>query len=170
MANIETIQGDAILQLFKDLQQDKIPLQVKLTSGDYEHMSILKDIRKRKRAHYFLIDYHEDFEKAIDGQDNWRLRIEFTGQDGILYAFQTFESDMSRGRIWIKFPETVHRYQRRSLFRLEAPHGTRLYFHLDDIRYKLLVINVSLGGTLGVLVSLTSDDLKSPGRVTSANG
>ena len=155
MENIEKIRGDAILQLFKELQQKKIPLQVKLANGDYEHLSHLKEIRKRLRTHYFLIEYNDDFQEAAENLDDWLLNIEFTGEDGILYAFQTQDSDVSRGMIWIKFPETVHRYQRRSLFRLEAPHGTRLYFDVNDVRYKLLVINVSLGGTLGVMVSLT---------------
>lgn len=155
MANIEKIEGDAILQLFKELQQEKIPMQVKLTPGGYQHLSPLKQIRKRLRTHYFLIDYNENFQKATKDLDDWRLKIEFTAKDGILYSFQTAKSDVSGGMIWIKFPETVHRYQRRSLFRLEAPHGTRLYYNVNDIRYKLLVINVSLGGTLGVLVSLT---------------
>jgi len=155
MVNIEKIQGDDISQLFKELQQDKIPLQINLTNGDYEHISYLKDIRKRNRAHYFLFDYNQDFQKATDGLDDWRVKIEFTGQDGILYAFQTNDSDMSGGLIWMKFPDTIHRYQRRGHFRLEAPHGTRLYFNINETRYKLLVINVSLGGTLGVLVSLT---------------
>ncbi len=155
MENIETIQGDAILQLFKELQHKKIPLQVKLTNGDYEHLSHLKEIRKRLRTHYFLIEYDDDFQKATENLEDWLLSIEFTSEDGIMYAFQTQDSDVSRGMIWIKFPKTVYRYQRRSLFRLEAPHGTRLYFDVNDIRYKLLVINISLGGTLGVLVSLT---------------
>lgn len=155
MANIEIIQGDAILQLFKELQQEKIPLQVKLTDGGYEVLSHLKEIRKRLKSHYFLFEYKENFQKATENLDDWRLKIEFAGKDGIKYVFQTNGSDVWRGRIWIKFPETVHRYQRRSLFRLEAPHGTRLYFVVNDIRYKLLVINVSLGGTLGVLVSLS---------------
>jgi len=155
MANIEKIQGNAILQLLKELQKEKIPLKVKLTNGDYEHLSHLKEIRKRLRTHYFLIDYNKDFQKATADLEEWHLRIEFTGHDGIQYAFQTSDNDVSRGMIWIKFPETVHRYQRRSLFRLEAPHGTRLYFNVNDIEYKLLVINVSLGGTLGVLVSMT---------------
>ena len=155
MDNIEKIQGDAISQLFKELQQKKIPLQVKLENGDYEHLSHLKEIRKRLRTNYFLIEYDDDFQKATANLEDWLLSIEFTGEDGIMYAFQTQDSDVSRGMIWIKFPKTVYRYQRRSLFRLEAPHGTRLYFDVNDIRYKLLVINVSLGGTLGVLVSLT---------------
>ena len=157
MANFEEIQGDAILRLFKELQQDKIPLQVKLTDGGYEHLSYLKEIRKRLKSYYFLIEYREDFQKATENLDDWRLRIEFAGKDGIKYVFQTKDSDVSQGLIWMKFPKTVHRYQRRSLFRLEAPHGTRLFFTVGNMRYKLLVINVSLGGTLGVLVSLTRE-------------
>jgi c-di-GMP-binding flagellar brake protein YcgR len=155
MANIEKIQGEAILQLFKDLQSEKIPLKVKLINGEYDHLSHLKEIRKRLRTHYFLIEYNEDFIKATEGLEDFRLRIEFTGHDGILYSFETDTRDGSHGVLWIKFPETVHRYQRRSLFRLEAPPGTRLYFNVNDTRYKLLVINVSLGGMLGVLVSMT---------------
>ena len=155
MANIEKIQGDAILQLFKELKKDKTPLKVKLVNGDYEHLSHIKDLRKRLRTHFFQIDFTEDFLNATEDLENWRLRIEFTGQDGILYAFEPDKYDVSRGLIWLKFTEVVHRYQRRSLFRLEAPHGTRLYFNVNNARYKLLVINVSLGGMLGVLVSLT---------------
>lgn len=155
MENIELIEGDAVLQLFKELQQKRTPLRVKLTDSDYEHLSHLKQIRKRLRTHYFLIEYNEDFKAAVENLEELQLNIEFTGEDGILYAFHTQDSDVSRDMIWLKFPESVHRYQRRSLFRLEAPHGTRLFFEINAMRYKLLVINVSLGGTMGVLVSLT---------------
>ena len=155
MENIELIQGEAVLQLFKELQQRKTPLQVKLTNGSYEHLSYLKQIRKRLRTHYFLIEYNEDFQAAVKDLEELHVKIEFTDDDGILHAFHTNDSDVSREMIWLKFPDNIHRYQRRSLFRLEAPHGTRLFFEVNESRYKLLVINVSLGGTLGVLVSLT---------------
>ncbi len=152
---MELIRGDAVLQLFQELLQKKTPLKVKLVNGDYEHLSHLRQIRKRLRTHYFLIEYNEDFQAAARALEELRLTIEFTGEDGILYSFHTRDSDVSREMIWLKFPEIIHRYQRRSLFRLEAPHGTRLFFEVNKIRYKLLVINVSLGGTLGVLVSVT---------------
>jgi c-di-GMP-binding flagellar brake protein YcgR len=155
MENMELIQGDAVLRLFKELQQKKTPLRVKLANGDCEHLSHLKQIRKRLRTHYFLIDYNEDFQAAARELEELHLNIEFTGEDGIPYAFHTKDRDVSRDVIWLKFPESIHRYQRRSLFRLEAPHGTRLFFEVDKIRYKLLVINMSLGGTFGVLVSVT---------------
>jgi c-di-GMP-binding flagellar brake protein YcgR len=155
MENMELIQGDAVLQLFKELLQKKTPLRVKLANGSHEHLSYLKQIRKRLRTHYFLIEYNEDFHAAARQLDEVHLDIEFTSEEGIPHSFHTKGDDVSREGIWLKFPESIHRYQRRSLFRLEAPHGTRLFFEVDKIRYKLLVINVSLGGTLGVLVSVT---------------
>jgi c-di-GMP-binding flagellar brake protein YcgR len=156
MAKIEEVRGDAITSLFKDLQQDRIPLTARLMNGDYEHLTYIVDIYKFKRSPFFLIEYQEEFRKAADSHDVLRLRFEFIGKDRIKYAFETSESERSHDRIWIGFPESVLRFQRRSLFRLDAPHGTKLYFHIIGVRYKLLVINVSLGGTLGVLVSLTN--------------
>ena len=155
MTNIDKIQGDSVLALFKELWQDGIDLKVQLMHGEYEHLVHIVDIRKRKRANFFLIPYHESFRKAVDDPDDWRLRFEFAGKDDINYAFETREGEISRNMIWIRFPEIVYRYQRRGHFRLEAPHGTRLHFNVKDTRYNLLVVNVSLAGTLGVLVSLT---------------
>ena len=154
MEKIEKVQGDAILNLFQELQEDDIPLTVSLTNGKCKRTHIT-DIRRFKKIPYFRIENQGDFQQPGDDFDVRRWRFEFIGRDKINYAFQTGAIEMSREIIWIRFPEIVQRYQRRSLFRLEAPHGTRLYFFFNNERYKLLVINVSLGGTLGVLVSLT---------------
>jgi len=157
MTVIEKVQGDAILQLFKEVLEDKIPLQIKLSNGRYPHLSHLKKIRKRLKSHYFLIEYDQDFLKATEDLDDWCMNIEFIAKDGIKYAFKTSDSHVSRGLIWIRFPKSIQRYQRRSLYRLEASAGTKLYFNINKNRYKLYVVNVSLGGTLGVVVSLTNN-------------
>ena len=155
MAEFEKIEGDAILQLFTELQVDKIPLKMMLTNSDKLQVTYISDIRKRKRAHHFLVNSPEGYREISEAIDQAQLMFEFIDKENIKYVFKSDTWELSRGLIWIKFPAVVHRYQRRRLFRLEAPHGTRLYFKINDIRYKLLVINVSLGGTLGVLVSLT---------------
>jgi len=155
MSKIEKIRGDAIKALFKELQQDRIPLTARLMDGDYEHVTYIIDIHKFKKTPFFLIESQESFQKAADNLDVLRLYFEFIGNDRIKYVFETADSEAWQDRIWIRFPESVLRFQRRRLFRLDAPPGTRLYFNVNDMRYKLLVVNVSLGGTLGVLVSLT---------------
>jgi c-di-GMP-binding flagellar brake protein YcgR len=155
MANIEKIQRGALLKLFTELQADKIPLKMQLTNGDDMRLTVITDICKRNRALHFLVNSPEGYRKLSEEAGQSRLRFEFIDNENIKYVFETNTWELSREMIWVRFPEFVHRYQRRKLFRLEAPHGTRLYFKVNDIRYKLLVINVSLGGTLGVLVSLT---------------
>jgi len=155
MANIEKIQRGALSQLFTELQIEKIPLKMQLTNDDDVHLTVITEIRKRNRALHFLVNSPEGYQKLSAEAGQSRLRFEFSDNENIKYVFETNTWELSREMIWVRFPEFVHRYQRRKLFRLEAPHGTRLFFKVNDIRYKLLVINVSLGGTLGVLVSLT---------------
>jgi c-di-GMP-binding flagellar brake protein YcgR len=157
MANIEKIQGSAVLKLFKELHQDSTPLKMQLINSEYEHLTHIAKIRKWKRAHYFLIEYHENFRIAADDLDGWRMRFEFACKDNINYSFETGIDQISHKTIWIRLPEIVYRYQRRGHFRMEAPHGTRLYFNINDTRYNLLVIDISLGGALGVLVGLTKN-------------
>jgi c-di-GMP-binding flagellar brake protein YcgR len=155
MADIEKIGEEGLPQLFNELQRDKIPLKIQLNENDNVHSTYITDIRKRKKALHFLAKYPPGFQTLTKDRNRPRLRFEFFDNEYIKYVFETESWEASRKMIWVKFPEYVHRYQRRKHFRLEAPHGTRLYFKVNDIRYKLLVINVSLGGTFGVLVSLT---------------
>jgi c-di-GMP-binding flagellar brake protein YcgR len=155
MAEIEKIRGNAVLKLLTDLHRDKTPLKIRWADEDEEYSTHIADIRKRKRTLHFLITSRQDFLKAGDPANPSQLRFEFIDKENIKYVFETAAGEVSREMMWVAFPKSIHRYQRRSLFRLEAPHGTRLYFNINDIDYKLLVINVSLGGTLGVLVSLS---------------
>jgi len=55
MADIEKIQGGALLQLLTELQLEKIPLKMQLPHGDDSHVTYITDIRKRKRDRHFLV-------------------------------------------------------------------------------------------------------------------
>ncbi|MEJ2164369.1 MAG: hypothetical protein P8X90_02490 [Desulfobacterales bacterium] len=154
MAEIEKIRGDDVLKLLTDLHLDKTPLKIRWTDEDEAYSTHIADIRKRKRALHFLVNSQQDFLKARDPDNPSQLRFEFFDKENIKYIFDAAAGEVSRGMMWVAFPELIHRYQRRSLFRLEAPPGTRIDFNINDVHYKLLVINISLGGTLGVLVSL----------------
>jgi c-di-GMP-binding flagellar brake protein YcgR len=155
MAEIEKIRGAAIVKLLTELQQFKTPLKIRRKADGKEYLTYIADIRKRQRTLHFLVNSQEDLPNTGAAAKPSRLGFEFIDQENIKYIFETHAEEFSRGMIWFAFPEFIQRYQRRSLFRLEAPPGARLYFKVNNVRYKLLVINVSLGGTLGVLVSLT---------------
>jgi c-di-GMP-binding flagellar brake protein YcgR len=153
MADIEKIREEALPQLFHELQRDRIPLKLQLRNNDDIHSTFITDIRKRKKALHFLAEYPHGLQTLTKDRQTPRLRFEFIDNINIKHVFETESWEASGEMIWVKFPEYVRRYQRRRLFRLEAPQGTHLYFKENDIRYKLLVINVSLGGTFGVLGS-----------------
>ena len=155
MADIEKIKQKELPQLFNDLRREKNPLKIQLADGDPGQLTFITDIRKRKRALHFIVKYPQDFQMLIEERKPTCLRFEFFDKENIKYVFESESWEVLREMFWIRFPEHVHRYQRRRLFRMEPPPGTRLYFKVDQIRYKLLVINVSLGGTLGVLGSFT---------------
>ncbi len=59
-------------------------------------------------------------------------------------------------------PGEIKRWQRRELFRLNAPAGTKLCLTQHTARHELDVINISLGGTLAALVQTSPHDLENP--------
>jgi c-di-GMP-binding flagellar brake protein YcgR len=53
----------------------------------------------------------------------------------------------------MKATETIQeRKQKRKVFRIAAPSGTKLYCNLNTVRYELRLIDIGLGGSLGILV------------------
>jgi len=155
MSEIEKIQGNAVARLFNELHEDQIPLTLQLVDSQYSHVIFIDTLRKYKRVPCFLFIVPPGFHQAAEGLDATRIRVEFIGNDKIKHAFQADIVRHARGMLWAHLPQSVDRYQRRRLFRLEAPPGTRLYFNFNNTRYEVLVINVSLGGSLGVLARLT---------------
>ena len=132
-----------------------IPLKMLSLNDDDMQLAYITDISKRNKALLIRFDPPGGYSKLSENTDRARLRFQFTDQENIKYVFETGNWELSREMIRIELPKFVHRFQRRKLFRLEAPPGTRLFFNVNETHYKLLVINISLGGTLGVLASLT---------------
>jgi len=155
MADQEKIQGSVLFSLFTELKTNTIPLTLWFLNGDDMQLACIADISPRENALFLKVNSPVEYRKLSKKTDRSSLRVEFADLEEIKYVFETDTWELSRGMIRIEMPQFVHRFQRRKLFRLEAPHGTRLFFNLNNVRYKLLVINVSLGGTLGVLASVT---------------
>jgi len=154
MAEEEIIQGQALEQLFRDLQADEIPLSLVWPNVDDMQPAPVAEVSERGSANHFLIDTPEVCRKLKEESNLPYMVFKFTDSEDIKYVFEADTWQFFGDKVWIRLPQMVHRYQRRKLFRLEAPPGTRLYFNIKDIRCKLLVVNVSMGGTLGVLVRL----------------
>lgn len=162
MAESEKIKGDAITKLFKELLHHKVFLKLTVVDTDYEHLTLITSLTDRNKNPHFAIDTPEGFEKAIEDIDSWHLHFEFTGNDHIKYTFNCAGGEIGDNQICVKYPREIERWQRRELFRLNAPAGTKLCLPPSPLRVELEVIDISIGGTLAALVRTGSHDLENP--------
>lgn len=162
MAQTEKIEGRRILRLFEELRNNQTLLRLHLSQKNYSHLTRVLDLRKQKKDTFFLIDYPPGFRETSADTDACFLDFDFTDKDNVNYFFSTRGGEIFNKKLWIKLPQIVNRKQRRKLYRLAAPSGTKLYICLHSKRYELKVIDISLGGSLGVLVGIRHGDQQDP--------
>ena len=162
MAESEKIKGAAIPKLFEELLHHKTLLKLSVSDTDYEHLTLITALVNRNKGPHFAIDTPEGFEQATAKIAPRHLHFEFTGKDHVKYTFRCNGAEINNNRIYVKYPRQIERWQRRELFRVNAPAGTKLYLPLDTLRYELDVIDISIGGTLAALVRTDSHDFDNP--------
>jgi c-di-GMP-binding flagellar brake protein YcgR len=152
MLEAQKIRGKGRFDIFQQLQSDKTLIKIHIPSKGYERLTIVTGFRTQNNTPFFLIDYPGDFEQALDDEEIWRMDFEFTGKDNIQYAFRTSGGEISGDEIWVRFPDLIERRQRRENFRLDAPMGAKLHLKGAPTEHEMSVINISLGGTSGVVI------------------
>jgi c-di-GMP-binding flagellar brake protein YcgR len=162
MAESEKIKGAAIPKLFEDLLHHQTLLKLTVVDTDDAHLTLVTELADRNQDPYFAIDIPEGFEQANAAIDIRHLHFEFTGQDNIKYTFRCTRAEVEDNRIFVEYPRVITRWQRRELFRLNAPAGTKLCLRQGELRYELDVIDISIGGTLAALVRTASGQLEKP--------
>jgi c-di-GMP-binding flagellar brake protein YcgR len=162
MAKSEEIRGSAITKIFEELINYKTLLQLSLLNSDYKQLTRITALVSRNNEPHFILATPDGFTHATANTVPWRIRLEFTGRDRIKYGFTSIGGEIQGKRTFVKMPRVVKRNQRRKLFRINAPGGTKLCLALDGIRPELEVINLSIGGSLAVLVQTNSDIKGSP--------
>jgi c-di-GMP-binding flagellar brake protein YcgR len=162
MAESETIKGAAIRKLFEDLRQHKTPLKLTVVDTDEGHLTRITALVNRNQAPHFVIDTPQGLAHATAKTAPRHFLFEFTGKDHVKYTFRAIGVEIDDNRIYVKCPREVERWQRRELFRLNAPLGTKLCLSHDALRYELDVIDISIGGTLATLVLSGPHDPDAP--------
>jgi len=164
MADIDKIDGPGIHTIIEALQSDQTLVKLRIPAKDFNHLTIITDLRLSDQEAYFQIDYPHGFKEAVQGLDEWRLKFEFTGPDKLPYAFSTLGGERTGKEIWVRFPEYIERKQKREDFRLRLPYGTNIYLTASEAKWKLRVENLSRGGILAVeTISAKSDVLFTEG-------
>jgi c-di-GMP-binding flagellar brake protein YcgR len=153
MADTEKISGEDLHRLLLGIMEDRTLLTVRIPSRQFRSLTVITDIRRRKKKSDFQIDFPEELEPPAADGDGLPFNFEFTDRNKIKHAFSSTSESISPTGIRLRYPEVIERYQRRKLFRIDAPPNSRTFFELDDKRYELMIINISIGGTLAALLN-----------------
>jgi hypothetical protein len=162
MAKSEKIRGSAVTKIFEELINYKTFLRMSLLNSDFNQLTRISALADCNNEPHFMIETPEAFEHAAARTAPWRVRFEFTGRDHIRYGFVTHGGLIQGKQTFLKMPRIVERNQRRRLFRIDAPAGTKLCLTLDRMRPELEVINLSIGGSLAAVVQTNSEMEKNP--------
>jgi c-di-GMP-binding flagellar brake protein YcgR len=150
MADIDIIDGPDLHSVIEALRDDKTLVKLRIPARDFNHLTIVTDIRRNHNGSYLKIDYPNGFDEAVQGLQEWRFKFEYTGRDKLPYAFTTSGGELDEKDIWITFPDFIERQQKRDDFRLYMPYGVNIFLKPPDAQWKLKVVNLSRGGILGV--------------------
>ena len=162
MDETDNIQGKTRFNIFEQLKEDKIFIQIRLLGKKYQRLTLVTDIKTKNNIPFFVIDYPEGFREAVEGVDVWKLLFAFNGADKLQYRFRTSHGQIFDNEIWLEFPDFIERMQRRKYFRLDAPIGTKIHLKVSSINREMDVINISLGGALGVFKRIKKETRKGP--------
>jgi len=158
MANGSTIEGKQSEGLFRQLIRTNtlITMRIRGVEG-YQRLTMITDMRKDRGNHAFAIDPPAQFTETVDGLPDWSIHFKFTGPDKIEYSFSTKGGQIEGREIWIPFPKTIERIQRRKYFRIDTPPGTQIKLTVKKTPRMADILNISQGGLLCVLVRLKKE-------------
>ncbi len=152
MGEAGKVQGAKLIELFNELIGQKTIISMNVVGAGFDRLTCITGTVHDAGGRHLLIDPPDDFEEAAADKDLWHLRFNFNGPDQLEYIFSTRGGELADQNLKIPFPEYVERLQRRRNFRVDVFTGTRMHFQLKKIKGVLDVVNVSLGGSYGVLV------------------
>ena len=152
MEETEKIYDKDLLNLLKALQNNKTLINIDLPGKDYECLSMITRIQTMRRNPCFVIDYPQGFKEAVADTEDLEMSFEFTGEDKVSYSFRTSDWEICRDGIRVKIPEFIYRIQRRKDFRIDVPPATKLHVKEESTLLQFAVRDISMGGTLIVLV------------------
>ena len=160
MTGAEKIQDKKLFRTMEQLIKERIMLSMRLVGQNYQRLTMITRILKDKNLSFFTIDPPRDFKRTAAKLGTWEIYFNFRGSDNLEYIFTTSGGNFFDNEPRIPFPKYIERLQRRRHFRLSVPTGTKLYFDLEQTRREIDLMNISIGGSLGVLKTSSGRDKK----------
>ena len=145
---------DTVLETFYTLKEKGTFIRLRIPEIEYARIVVVSDIKTTGSTPLIAIDCPVEMADAMAPIDRMKLDFEFTGEDELRYHFSADDGFISDNTIWIEVPEKIERTQRRNDYRLIAPMGSLFYFTSGAQRKRVKMLNLSIGGASGLLVSI----------------
>jgi len=160
MISLENITGKKIFDALRQLQKNKRLISMRFIDYDDEELTIITDIQSQKYVSFLVIEKPERLKQAATRGKLGKIEFQYFGEDGLLYSFITSEYKIFHRDMWVKFPDAIERHQRRNYFRLGVSPRTKLKFYKNAVPAEMLVMNISMGGSLGTILLLEKENDK----------
>jgi len=157
---LQKIKGKNRIDVFKQLKKEKTPIRMKMQRPDYEELITIADVRTKSKAPFFSISLPKNFNYVTVDLEKRPIDFEFNSTDGIQFVFICAGGQILDKEIWIPFPEFIEQIQRRRDFRLGFQEGTILNFEVNSVKYKMNLINLSMGGASAEIPAIKDETRK----------
>ncbi|MCP4745429.1 MAG: hypothetical protein GY874_04695 [Desulfobacteraceae bacterium] len=162
MVDTSKLQGKKLTDLFQGLVQNRSIISVSVAGLQYERLTCVTGIRQVSGREYLSIARPDGLEKAASDSGGLNLQFTFNGPDKLEYLFSTKGGKYLGLDVEIPFPDYVERLQRRRDFRVVTTAGTHMLFKSKKLCGMIDVINVSMGGLLGIIRKHNQKGAKEP--------
>ncbi len=144
------------LETFYALKEKGTFIRLYIAGSEYERIVTVSDVQTRTEIPLIAIDCPEGLPDVLFSRKDMKLNFEFTGEDQLRYRFGADEIFLHGDTLRIPVPTDIKRVQRRSDYRLPAPMGALFYFTAGDQRKRVKMLDVSISGASGILLSIKS--------------
>ncbi len=144
------------LETFQALKEKGTFIRLHIAGSGYERIVIVSDVQTETEIPLIAIDCPEGLTGVLASREGIKLNFEFTGEDQLRYRFGADEIFLHGDTLRIPVPTALKRVQRRSDYRLPAPMGALFYFTAGDQRKRVKLLDVSISGASGILLSIKS--------------
>jgi c-di-GMP-binding flagellar brake protein YcgR len=142
---IEIITGQELTERLQTLIDSRRIIKMEIPQTRFSWITVILGMQKEDNSNFLLVDPVARFEKILSRFSNQEVSFEFL-EKGVLCKFSSRVTRCDRWAIWLEFPRSIQRIQRRAYFRIDSSPGAEITFRIEGKEERGRVKDYSLGG------------------------
>jgi c-di-GMP-binding flagellar brake protein YcgR len=142
---IEIITGQELVERLQTLIDSHRIIKMEILQTRFSWITMILSIEKQDNSDFLLVDPVARFESIHSRFPTREVSFEYL-EKGVLCKFSSRVIRCHRRAIWLEFPKSIQRIQRRAYFRIDSSPGAEIIFRVAGKEEKGRVKDYSLGG------------------------